>query len=778
MTVYAYNKVAVYAEFAGTLRLAARTRVFVTDAVTGDPVSVTQGVVVQPYLDTDESGIASFTAEHPGPLRLRSGSVFVDAYSNELPGIALDAVAAAEAAAADAAATAASVLIPVDTAVAGFVETTSATQTALDERYARAVDMLTQGAAADGVTDDWAVFVSARTLAGAGGVVHFPARRGAASTTYYLAGSVPNLSGTHISTDQGVTLRFDSSHAELKDWGATTPFIVQDIAQGTTRRKEPLLPASLAAIQTANLTTEAADVRPVDLTGWTRRAVASGGYAPYTPGTPASVVVANQASWSSAFSDTIEGVSVPVTVGQYYECLAETTGTSGTSWAGPMFLSADGHVVAMRFQTGSSSIDVLGSTSFAAAATITGVPAQYRLPATSGGVILGIKVRSLRTADIYANGRRLHTITFLKDLHDVGFAVNNTESNLKTLSEVVTYGTGYVPPNTRQIIVSAVGDSILYEAWASPGWSDLLRVAMHGLPGGGDVTVRANYAIGGTAAQNWATPGSQWDIAQYDFTPDDYVLVMLGTNDGQGLRGKAAYIADMTTITAKIVADGAIPVIGIFPIWVDAATSGVTGATTANYTRAARLRAALLRWAVTTGYPYALVSPGIGEAWHWYADNIHPEAAGHAAIARAFAQGIARHSTPPRPTSSAGAELGYEEITSPSAGTTSTTMVDVPGLSVTFVAGEGPVDLVFTGWMRNLTGPAWGSLVLDGTPRRLFGRPSSDYNTQDASVRVSGLTPGTVHTFKLQVSAPAGGTTYVMADNVNPAPTAVRVVSA
>lgn len=135
MTVYAYSKVAVYSELSGTLRLARNTRVLVTDVVTGAPVNVTHGSVVASYFDTDSTGVASFTAEHPGPLRLTCGATFVDVFSDELPGIALDAVAAAEAAQAAAEDAAAAAYGPTDATVSSLVGSASSTRTALDGRY-------------------------------------------------------------------------------------------------------------------------------------------------------------------------------------------------------------------------------------------------------------------------------------------------------------------------------------------------------------------------------------------------------------------------------------------------------------------------------------------------------------------------------------------------------------------------------------------------------------------------------------------------------------------
>lgn len=143
MTDYIYSKVAVYAELAGALRLARNSRSFVTDPVTGVPVNVTQGAFTAPYLDTDSSGIADFTATTLGPIRLTTGATFVDVFSEELPGLALAAPAAAQASADAAAASAASaaasaslVGAPADTAVATLVgNPASATRVSLSSTY-------------------------------------------------------------------------------------------------------------------------------------------------------------------------------------------------------------------------------------------------------------------------------------------------------------------------------------------------------------------------------------------------------------------------------------------------------------------------------------------------------------------------------------------------------------------------------------------------------------------------------------------------------------------
>ena len=144
MTDYTYSKVAVYAELGGALRLARNSRAFATDPVTGVPINVTQGAFTAPYLDTDSSGIADFTATTPGPIRLTTGATFVDVYSEEMPALGFAAVTSAaasavsaSASAADAAASASLVGAPADTAVAAiFGNPASATRIVTDADYA------------------------------------------------------------------------------------------------------------------------------------------------------------------------------------------------------------------------------------------------------------------------------------------------------------------------------------------------------------------------------------------------------------------------------------------------------------------------------------------------------------------------------------------------------------------------------------------------------------------------------------------------------------------
>lgn len=109
---------------------------------------------------------------------------------------------------------------------------------------------------------------------------------------------------------------------------------------------------------------------------------------------------------------------------------------------------------------------------------------------------------------------------------------------------------------------------------------------------------------------------------------------------------------------------------------------------------------------------------------------------------------------------SGGNELGYAEIltvVSPSG----TTPVDVAGLTVTFVAGERPVEVVFSAMVRvrDAGSLLWAYIVLDGTSKAAAGTSLTFYQPTARTIRLPALTPGTTHTVKMQAAMPiAAGT--------------------
>lgn len=143
--------------------------------------------------------------------------------------------------------------------------TTRLEQGQLAAAFGEYVSLLSEGAIADGTTNDWAAFISARTKAGSKGVVYFPAKRGASATTYYLAGSRPDMSGTQIRVDPNVIIKMDAS-PNLKTFGFITPVTIQNTVHGTTIRKTAAVDLPLAVAAAASARNDSRDLSAIDLT--------------------------------------------------------------------------------------------------------------------------------------------------------------------------------------------------------------------------------------------------------------------------------------------------------------------------------------------------------------------------------------------------------------------------------------------------------------------------------------------------------------------------------
>ena len=118
---------------------------------------------------------------------------------------------------------------------------------------------------------------------------------------------------------------------------------------------------------------------------------------------------------------------------------------------------------------------------------------------------------------------------------------------------------------------------------------------------------------------------------------------------------------------------------------------------------------------------------------------------------------------------SGGSELGYAQISS-SYVVSAAALTDVPGLSVTCLTGERPVTVNFGGLVANAADFMLLWLVVDGNRRGRIMNPNNalagsaatgSYNSRYRSVRVSGLTPGVSHTFKIQSQLVQGSGTLV-----------------
>ncbi|WP_414492402.1 hypothetical protein [Stenotrophomonas maltophilia] len=107
---------------------------------------------------------------------------------------------------------------------------------------------------------------------------------------------------------------------------------------------------------------------------------------------------------------------------------------------------------------------------------------------------------------------------------------------------------------------------------------------------------------------------------------------------------------------------------------------------------------------------------------------------------------------------SGGSELGFAQMGSVFS-TSSTTLVDVPGMAVSCRVGERPIVASFGGLMTTSGDFSRLYLLCDGvkvanilSPNPVGkGGASDQYNTRWREARVAGLTPGRSYLFKLQL---------------------------
>lgn len=120
-----------------------------------------------------------------------------------------------------------------------------------------------------------------------------------------------------------------------------------------------------------------------------------------------------------------------------------------------------------------------------------------------------------------------------------------------------------------------------------------------------------------------------------------------------------------------------------------------------------------------------------------------------------------------------GNEVGYAQSTT-AFNTTSTSAVDVTGLTVTFVAGNRPLRIDFNAEMRcsSATGIVVAYLTLDGTTLAGAGINTVPANIPQQiarSARIPAQTPGTTHVAKIRVAVGGAYTGYIQGQANNPA---------
>lgn len=539
---------------------------------------------------------------------------------------------------------------PADLASGSVVAAGSVAPRSLAERFATPADILDEGAQGDGSTDDLPAFTRARERAGGDGVVLLPG-----TGTYRFEGARPDLSGTAVATHPGATVRVDEN-PNTRDMRLLSPIRIFNPVHGTTQVKPanhelPLPLHNLGAAAAAAL--EAGTGKSEQLAdftvGWTSLGTSGTGV---VTSAGSATVAPHKVSWDIAFGSGQEGIYVDrrPDVGDHYQATLVQNGAGNVlGFAGGEILTATqryAFIVTSAVPQFRVFESLVGFTT-----DIDPLPngGAYSLPPKLGGVpgacTVGLRLVAPTTVEVYLNGYRVHTQELDGEVVRLGWTTSwNLSAYLSIENPILIRGAR--PQSPRPLKIACIGDSITYGAWASIPYPELLRMMAQNLPGLGRLTV-TNLGVSGTTSADWASG----DQAGQDYSGYDYVLVMLGTNDVQALRDAGDYIADMGTVADAIVADGAVPVIGIFPIWTRSDISGTTGVAAANYAYGARHRSELRKWAIGEGHVVADAEDAFGPNYlgpttGWLNDNIHPTVEGLVSIAKAFAAALLRAEAP------------------------------------------------------------------------------------------------------------------------------------
>jgi len=458
--------------------------------------------------------------------------------------------------------------------------------------------------------------------------------------TYYFAGTRPDLTGCHIYADHDVVIQVDEN-PNMKDMHFLTPIAIYNSGHGTTFTKPANVnvPWELYNLGTAASFIDEQEFSCIDMKTLTTAAITSvNTYGDFT-----GTVAVNQIAWSTAFSSGQEGVFFTPEVGNSYEVTFSAGTVNSTGFVSAIILTATQRYdfalygntakLTLVFQSSDSSESDIATTSYT-------LPNGYAYAIySSGSVSMKLRFVDIDTVEVYVNEYKVGCFYLSSEITTAGFAVSYHIADVVTINNFIKYTKDNFQA-ANPLSIGIVGDSISYGAWSTIPYDVMLKAIAQNMPGIGKVSV-TNYAISSTSAVSWSV-----SIENYEFSSHDYVFVMLGTNDVQGVASDSTFETDLTAIAAKIVADGAVPIIGVFPVYTEAAVSGVTGVTTTYYTQGALKRSIIKRLCAANGYEMADVQDCFGSNLGWYNDNVHPTAEGLVSVAKAFAYALCRAERP------------------------------------------------------------------------------------------------------------------------------------
>ncbi len=547
---------------------------------------------------------------------------------------------------------------------------------------ARVFGIRPEAAYSGSMTDSAAMFAKAQASVGTNGVIHFPLPDGWTSAHYLIDAAYSyNWAQSWISSDPGVVIHNGATNDDegkkprLKSdvvFNQTTPTSSTDYTTKRGSNDYDLKSAIATAIATA-VNGIGAKTLPMNFTQ-TARAIqyssldvnSSGINYTYT-GT-GMTIQADQIFWSDAAAagSSWQGVSFALKTGSEFEVLLENTGngSSGTIFVGAKMLGHAGGsstTLGMRMTITTTTADtdstnIVFTNGNTTVRTITVYhPAEIIKAGANNGVRAGVRMLDARKIGLTLNGKLIHTMSTSSTLVREGIIVMDQNARGSMRIKYGHHKNRKLNPYAMPKTLTCVGDSITRGARSSNEWPRLLEAYGEHMPGIGRIRSVTNTSVSG-----WRLRDFVINIANYNFTGSDYVLIQLGTNDCQGNVGLSQYYNDVVTFGNKVLSDGAFPIFGMFPKYTSSTITG-GGNAPVNMLQIAQYQA-VLRWACdANGFALAFPDDFFGENYGylgafnntdrfsdmWMNDNIHPNTRGQIAIAAAFMSALSRELTSP-----------------------------------------------------------------------------------------------------------------------------------
>ncbi|MEO3294764.1 GDSL-type esterase/lipase family protein [Enterobacter cloacae] len=414
----------------------------------------------------------------------------------------------------------------------------------------------------------------------------------------------------------------------------------------------------------------------------------------------------SEVTWTNSTAETAtwQGIEMAASAGAEIDAQLYTTGTTGDQiMVGVRTVGQNGTTggyTTWRIVVGATSVNFYNS-----GVAGTSYPISHPediLQATSGCVRIGLRVgRDGTSAALLLNGKPFPVASFSNSVHS--FVILASQAARTGLH--IQYGhlrqRDFIP-YSRPLSIATLGDSITVGARSSTTWPDLLANFAEHLPGLGRMSVDNSKSVSGlrlrTVVQN---------LASYDFTGRDYVLVNLGINDCQasGLGGIGVFASDIAALAAHIQSFNAVPVFGtVFRTYDLDITGG--GNDTTNIQDVPAYVQVLRERCAANGYILAEVNDCMGDNAGaaggfdangymnaWTHDNIHPNTKGQLALASAFASALSGR------------------VTLAATGSLTQFLVPASGFTLTTEADRGLPRVTRTGNVVALSGSISGGAV-------------------------------------------------------------------